>query len=250
MEKDQVFNKYSKYYNLLYSDKNYSAESDYIDKILASHGQNYGKVLELGCGTGGHARFLAQKGYIVHGIEQSSAMVKQATPCQNFSCEQGDICSFRIEEKFNAVIALFHVISYQTTNRKLDAVFDNASKHLVDSGIFVFDFWFTPAVCSKGPEVRVKRMHGDGVEIIRIAEPEIHSAINQVDVKYSIFVRDTNLKTVEIISETHKMRHFSLMEIDLLCEKHGFHRVYAKEMMTSQLPSNNTWGICVVLKKN
>ena len=249
MEKEQVFNKYSKYYNLLYSDKNYSAESDYIDKLLAGYGQSFGKVLELGCGTGGHARFLAQKGYIVHGIEQSRAMVNQALTCDNFSCEQGDICSFSTRERYNVVISLFHVISYQTTNQKLDAVFYNTSKHLVDGGIFVFDFWFTPAVCSKGPEVRVKRMQGEGIEIIRIAEPEIHPALNQIDVKYSIFVRDINLNTVEIINETHNMRHFSLMEIDLLCDKHGFHRVYAKEMMTSRLPSNDTWGVCVVLKK-
>ena len=45
------------------------------------------------------------------------------------------------------------------------------------------------------------------------------------------------------------MRHFNLLEIDILSDVHGFERVQAEEFLTGNLPSEKTWGVCVVLRK-
>ena len=60
------FNAYGSYYDLLYRDKDYSAEADYIAKLLARYGESSGaELLEFGSGTGKHGRLLAERGYRV-----------------------------------------------------------------------------------------------------------------------------------------------------------------------------------------
>ena len=73
------FDAYSRYYDLLYRDKDYAAEVDYIDRLLQRHGVSGKDLLEFGSGTGKHGRLLAERGYRVTGIERSAEMVAQAT---------------------------------------------------------------------------------------------------------------------------------------------------------------------------
>jgi SAM-dependent methyltransferase len=245
-----VFNAYSRYYDLLYRDKDYPGEAAYIASLLARHGIVRGDLLELGSGTGKHGRLLAKKGYVVHGIERSTEMVTQAEMVPGFTCEQGDIRLVQMKRTYSAVLSLFHVISYLTDNASLRAVFERAAEHLAPGGLFVFDFWYSPAVYAQRPAVRVKRMADSQLEIVRIAEPAIHSNLNRVDVNYTIYARDLVSEITQTLTETHEMRHFSLPELDLLAEASGFSRIGSEEFLTAQIPSEATWGVCVILQKN
>jgi SAM-dependent methyltransferase len=244
-----VFDAYGRYYDLLYRDKDYAAEVAYIDDLLKRHDLTGVELLEFGSGTGRHGRLLAQRGYKVTGIERSAAMVAQATAVPGFVCQEGDIGRVRLGRTFDAVLALFHVVSYQVSNAAVQAVFARAAEHLVPGGLFVFDVWYSPAVYAQRPEVRIKRMAGDGVEITRLAEPLCLPNDNRIDVNYSLFVRDTLIGRVETLAETHPMRHFSLPEIDLLAEVAGFERLGAEEFLTGATPGDATWGLCVVLRR-
>lgn len=244
-----VFNAYSRYYDLLYQDKDYASEADYIQTLLARYGINQGDLLELGSGTGKHGCLLVDKGYCVHGIERSADMVAQAEKKAGFTCQLGDICTVKMGRTYDAVISLFHVISYQTSNDNLNAVFARAAKHLNQHGLFVFDFWYSPAVYAQRPSVRVKRMANDKAEITRIAEPTLRTNENQVDVRYSIYARDLASGQVQTLTENHPMRHFSLPEIDLLAATHGFERIAAEEFLTVNPAGEDTWGVCVILQK-
>lgn len=248
MSKD-VFNAYSRYYDLIYCDKDYAGEVDYIKRLLKRQGIAQGSLLEFGSGTGKHGRLLAEAGYQVHGIERSAEMVAMAEQGNGFTCETGDICVVQLARYFDAVLSLFHVISYQATNASLHAVFARAAEHLDLGGLFLFDFWYTPAVYSQRPSVRVKRMADESVEIVRLAEPVIHANENRVDVHYTIFATDRSTGTVQTLQETHPMRHFTLPELDLLAEVHGFARIDAEEFLTGNEPGESTWGVCVTLKR-
>lgn len=245
-----LFDAYSRYYNLLYLDKDYAAEVDYLDRLLQRHGIGGKDLLEFGSGTGKHGRLLAERGYRVLGIERSAEMVAQTIPSNGFTCQQGDICTVRLGRSFDAVLSLFHVISYQTTNDAIKEVFARAAEHLRPGGLFVFDVWYSPAVHAQRPTVRIKRLEGEGVRITRIAEPKIHCNENQVDVNYSIFAEDLATGTVQTLTETHPMRHFSLPELSLLADMTGFERLAAEGFLTGAPPSEDTWGLCLVLKKS
>jgi SAM-dependent methyltransferase len=250
MASPAVFDAYSRYYDLLYRDKDYAAEAGYIQSLLARHGAAGGDLLEFGSGTGRHGRLLAQQGYRVHGIERSEAMVARADQGHGFTCQAGDIRTTRMQRTYDAVLSLFHVVSYQTANGDVQAVFARAGEHLAGGGLFLFDFWYSPAVYAQRPSVRVKRMADDHVEITRIAEPASCPNENRVDVHYTIYARDRASGAVQTLTEVHPMRHFSLPELDLLAAASGFHRIAAEEFLTGRPPGEDTWGVCVVLRKN
>ena len=63
-----------------------------------------------------------------------------------------------IGQKFDAIVFLFHVMSYQVTNKMLNEVFSNVFKHLNDGGLFIFDFWYGPAVLTDPPKKKAARL--------------------------------------------------------------------------------------------
>lgn len=243
------FNLYSKYYDLLYKNKDYNAEVNYISDCIKKNSSNTKTIIEFGSGTGGHGLILQKIGYDIYGLERSRQMVEEAM-IHGFPCEQADITDFKIDRKFDAVISLFHVISYINDNASLEKVFKNASKCLNPNGLFIFDVWYTPSVFHQKPETRIKRAENDEVSIIRIAEPEIHVNKNVVDVNYSILVKDKKTNEWVELNEKHPMRHFSIPEIEALASFSGFKLIKTEEFLTGNQPSENTWGVNFILKKN
>ena len=243
-----VFDAYGRYYDLLYRDKDYDAETEYVARLLKAHVEG-GELLEFGSGTGRHGRLLAERGYRVMGVERSVEMIARAEQTPGFSCIQGDICKLHLDRTFDAVLSLFHVVSYQTSNASVRAVFDRAAMHLAPGGAFIFDVWYTPAVCAQRPATRVKRMSDERVDIIRIAEPRVYPNENRVDVHYTIMVKDRASERAQEVTEIHPMRHFSLPELDLLAEQSGFERVVAESFLSGSPPGTDTWGVCLVMRK-
>ena len=242
------FSLYTKYYDLLNSEKKYDEECNYIEKLLNENFNNPKSILEFGSGTGIHGLNLLNKGYDVYGIENSPEMVEIAKK-NGYECQVDDIEKFSLNKKFDSIIALFHVVSYLNTNEKLINTFKNAHKHLNIGGCFIFDVWYTPAVNYLKPSPRLRKISNDNYNIVRIAEPEILENQNVVNVDYEIIVEDKKSNKFDVIKERHPMRHFSIQEIKLLAIIAGFEFVRAEEFMSSEIPSKNTWGVCFILKK-
>lgn len=249
MSGSKVFNVYSHYYDLLYQDKDYTAEVDYLDHLLQKHNVPGRNILEFGSGTGKHAQLFVAKGYTVHGVERSKEMVAQSATCKGFTCEVGDVCKVHLNRTYDAVLSLFHVVSYQISNKSVKDLFARAEEHLEKGGLFVFDVWYSPAVYNQKPGHRIKHMANESVEISRVAEPVIYSDQNRVDVNYTIDAKELNTGQHTTVKECHSMRHFSLPELGLVAEANGFEWITAEEFLTGCEPSEDTWGVCVVLRK-
>jgi SAM-dependent methyltransferase len=252
------FQKYSAYYDLLYRDKDYAAEANYVARTVRSVNPGTRSILEFGSGTGRHGRLLAARGFNVHGIERSSHMVSMAhaTPTPpvpaaggSFTCEVGDVRSINLGKTFDAVIALFHVVSYQTTNEDLQAVFRAAARHLQVGGVFLFDVWHGPAVFMIQPKDRVKKVADDCFEVARTARPVLDSNRSTVKVTYDMECRDRQSGDVVRFSEEHLMRYLFPTEIDLLARGCGMRVMKAEEFCTGRSPSPSTWGVAYLLQK-
>ena len=109
---------------------------------------------------------MAKRGYDVSGIDRSEDMLKiaqeKATEEKlSINFKQEDIRTFNFNQKFDAVVAMFAVMGYQTTNEDVEATIRSVRKHLEPGGLFIFDVWFGPAVINERPSERVKFLdHG------------------------------------------------------------------------------------------
>lgn len=246
---NSIFNAYSTYYDLLYRDKDYAAESKFIAEILESHlGTKNGSILELGCGTGIHAEHLSNMGFDVTGVDLSAKMIDVARSRTSkklnakLGFEIGDVRSARLNSKFDSIISLFHVASYQTSNIDILSMFETASLHLKDGGIFIFDCWYGPAVLRNLPELRVKRINSELISILRIAEPTIFPNENIVKVNYTVQVKSTDGKCSEEFLESHNMRYFFSPEIEYYLQKSGMRLINRVEWLTGRPTGLDTWG--------
>ncbi len=246
-----VFHNYARYYDLLYRDKDYLRETQFTRQLIQTYAPTAQSILDLGCGTGSHAFFLAKEGYQVHGIDISREMLHQATDrCSNLppdvlaqlSFSHGDIRQVRLNQTFDVVLSLFHVISYQSTNEDLLAAFQTVKQHLKPGGIFIFDVWYGPAVLSDRPTIRVKRLEDDEICVTRIAEPVMYPNDNWVDVNYQIFIYDKSSGSVEEVQESHRMRYLFQPEVNFILAQAGLTLIDSAEWLTNNLPGFNTWG--------
>ena len=252
------FQKYSAFYDLLYRDKDYAAEAAYVAQTIRKAIPHARTILELGSGTGRHGRLLAAMGFDVHGIERSPEMVffaraASCPPCSetdgSFSCEVGDICTAHLGRTFDAVISLFHVMSYQTTNQSLQAAFQVATDHLKPGGLFLFDVWHGPAVLSQGPSERVKEVADERYRVKRTARPELDTNRSTVKVVYQMNCEDLMSGENVQFSEEHLMRYVFPTEVDLLAQNCGLRKVMTEEFLTGEPSSPSTWSVIYGLQR-
>src|SRR4029453_16918639 len=104
----------------------------------------------------------------------------------SFTCGVGDICTTSLGRTFDAIISLFHFMSYQTTNQALRAVFQVVAAHLAPSGLFMFDVWHGPAVLSQGPSERVKEVVDERYRVKRTPHPQLDTNRSTVKVIYQM----------------------------------------------------------------
>ena len=252
-----VFNQYSDYYDLLYKDKDYSAESSYIIYLIKKYGNNGNAIFEMGSGTGRHAQLLAKQGYNVHGLDLSEQMVGYARKSldnhtkaqEKITFDVGDMRSVRLDKTFDTVLSLFHVMSYQISNKDLENALTTAAFHLKKGGLFIFDFWYGDAVLKQHPLVKIKRVEDDNYKITRIAEPIHDQKNNKVDVGFTLYVHDKKNDKIIELQEKHTMRYFFETEIVRLMYKTGFEVLAVEEWLTGKKPSDSSWGVCLVGRK-
>ena len=251
------FGLYSEYYDLIYNDKDYSAESDYISDLISENKPSAASILELGCGTGMHATALSKKGFSITGVDISQKMIDLASQrkesldksiANRLSFQVGDARTFRSDVKFDVAISLFHVFSYQSSNFDLQAAFETAAMNLNPGGILIFDYWFGPGVLSQVPEVRIKRLENEKCKVLRIAEPELFPTENAVVVNYWMLIDSLLKKESARFNESHKMRYLFAPEIEFLSDIH-FHKGQHFAWMTKRKPGFSDWAAVSILER-
>lgn len=248
-----VFGDYSKYYNLLYKNKDYSKETEYIINFIKEFRPDAKTILDLGCGTGKHDEFLLKKGYCICGVDISEKMLNEAKKLshgEDLYFLQGDIRNLDLGKTFDVVVSLFHVISYQVSNDDLKNTFETAYSHLKNGGIFIFDCWYGPAVLTDRPITRVKRLEDEEIKILRIAEPVMYPNKNLVDVNYEIIIENKQTRQYKILNETHTMRYLFKPEIEIYMENANLKLIKCEEWLTGREAGFDTWGVTFIGQKN
>jgi SAM-dependent methyltransferase len=249
-----VFDAYAAYYDLLYKDKDYRQETDYVHQLINRHALNAKSILDLGCGTGKHAAQFAALGYEVAGVDISAKMIKIARHNHadlGIEFHNADIRDVRLGERFDVVVALFHVICYQTEDKDLLNVFETASTHLKKGGLLIFDCWYGPGVINDPPVVRVKKMNNEKIEVERTAEPSLYQDRKIVNVDYKVRIKEKNDQSEHFINEKHKMRYLFKGEVEVMAAQKNLEIIASHEWMKFEnLDSQTCWNVAFVLRSN
>jgi SAM-dependent methyltransferase len=132
------------YYDAIHSYKNYEGEVARLNEILHHECPRAKSVLDVGCGTGEHARRLSRR-FRVQGIDVEPAFIEAArrkVPTGRF--EVADMRHFEMERDQDAIVCLFSSIAYLTDPADVIRALRCFAAHLSPSGIVVVEPWFTP----------------------------------------------------------------------------------------------------------
>ena len=239
---------YSEMYNELYSEKPYREEVDFIIGLTEEFGLEFFNVLDLGCGTGGHAKIFIEKGKEVTGVERSKEMINNSFSHLKFHIENADILDYRPQLKFDLIVSLFHVVSYVKSLSDLLKLFRNVSAGLVEDGLFIFDAWYTPAVLSIGPSSRINTKEKGRFRLERVSYPVNRTEESCVEVNFETRIFK-NEDLVETITESHEMRHYSIPELKFIASLTDLELVEARELLTNNVPSQETWAVLFTFRK-
>ena len=250
MKADTSFNDYADYYDLIYKDKDYRKEVDFIENIFEiGNTHKPKKILEVGCGTGSYTKILLERGYEVTAVDISKDMLKIAG--EKCACKfiKGDIRDITINERFDTCIAMFAVMGYITSNSDIIKALNNIHKHLKPNGIFIFDVWNGLAVMRLLPEQRMKEVENDKIKIVRVAIPNLRAFDHICEVNYKLLILNKAESTVNEINEKHVVRFYFPQEIKYYLENAGFEVLKICPFLDlNGKVDENVWNIAVIAR--
>ncbi len=250
------YGKFASVYDVLYSDKSYKAEAQFIDDCFHRHGNpQITKILELACGTGSHALELERKGYEIIATDYSKEMIKCAKQKANLIKSKID---FRLqdmrsinlpEHSFDAIICLFDSIGYITSNKDLNKTFSGIFDYLRLDGLFIFEFWHAAAMLRHYEPIRIRYQKNDCGNVLRISKTELDYLNQTASVHYTIYELLNN-GTFTTHNEIHKSRFFLIQEIANFLFTNGLTPIkFFDGFSFNEKISDNTWHIVGVAQK-
>jgi len=214
---------YAAAYDAMYEEKDYVGECDQLQWGFKEFGTiPTNSVLDLGCGTGKHSWELAKRGYQVTGVDQSADMLAVAKNQKLGQASgtkptftQGDAINFDLKQEFDAVVMMFAVISYLSTNDALILGLKNISRHLKPGGLFMADFWYGPGVLMDNPTQRSHVRTIGETRVKRKVTPKLNLVENTCLLNYEVTTTDEK-EASHTVFEEHTMRYFFGPELRLM----------------------------------
>ncbi len=246
---------FARYYDLLYSDKDYAGEADLIDRILREESRPPAKtLLDAGCGTAGHAVLLAKKGYRVVGIDRMGSMLRIAREKATrervaVDFREADLRSLELGMTCDAAISMFAVLSFQLENEALQSSLRSIRRHLTPRGLFICDMWHGAAVLTEGLQNRLKTIERDGVRLLRFATPRMDAIRQTATVDHHLIVTTSDGKVEAEVRESQTVRFVFAMEMAHHLEASGFDLVRFFDFPRyDDPPTDHSWNLGVVAR--
>lgn len=235
-----LYNQLAKYYDKVYSSKDYKSESEKIHSLIKKLKKTNGKeMLDVACGTGNHIQYL-RKHYSITGIDLEKEMLRVAKKkIQGIKFLQGDMRTFDLNKQFDVIVCLFAAIAHLTNKIQLNKAIRNFSKHLKVGGILLFDAFITPDSFIPNLVHAVYRDEPD-LKIYRVNVTKRNGNIAIID--FHVLVADP--KGVKYITENHKLAMYEHKDFLDIMEKEG---LKSSHKMKDSLITNR--GLYIGIKK-
>ena len=189
-------------YDLLYAGrgKNFAAEADAVTRVVRDRRPQARSVLDVACGTGEHLRRLAAAFPEVVGLELSPAMCTVAeAKLPSGVVHAGDMRSFALGRRFDAVCILTGTIGYARDVDELCVTVRAMASHLVPGGVLVIDPWWSPDTFLDG-HVAHDMVRDDTRTVVRVSHSARHGPATRHEAHY-------------VVADGDGIRHFSHVQM-------------------------------------
>ena len=210
---------YANSYDQIHANKNYTEETSrlvrFIDKNYSE--RDLVKILDFGCGTGGHLQSLAKTGRELSGFDISVDMLdiaKQKTTGINFTDNLEDL-----DSDFDLVYSLFDVINYQVSNDNLKIFLNGVSSRLRPGGYFICDGWNLDGVRLDPPKVTSRDFMVQEEKITRRVQPSFEDNFRVSNLIIDLIKEG---ESEPFLTEDHHIRAYSPSELADFLHEAGF----------------------------
>lgn len=242
------------YYDMFFLKDNVCDEVKYVLNMINKCIEPK-RLLDVGCGTGLHAKEFSKYFTHVLGIDISKDMILYAQEkhqTNNVTYRVADVRKISVNDKYEVVTALSHVIGYQITNSDVEKMLLGVNNALEKGGIFVFNFYNEPQILTGKLNARTKVVENDSIKISRFSNATLDVIENVLLLDYYYFIEEKKESTIIPIEIHEKMRYFSLKEMAYYLEKMGFEIInafdwnYDKNQVNENISS---WNVGIIAKK-
>lgn len=192
----ELYNQLSKYLDASYRrTKNYQQE---VDFILRRVGNTPGRkiLIDVACGTGGHAELLSKAGFEVYAVDLSSAMLrllKRNLP--HAKVFKQDMRNLQTPVQADLLICMYNSINYNYSYTELSATLQRFFDHLKPGGVLIFDTAFMKHTWKPGA-FSVETLTTPEFDLARVNKSFKKRSFGIVDIVY-IIIEKGRKKIVE-----------------------------------------------------
>lgn len=233
MSQPLIYANNGRYYDLVYGWKDYKKETETIKRLITKFKINNGnKLLDIGCGTGEHLKFMSHN-YDCVGLDINPGLLTIASrKNKDINFREGNMVNFKIDMNFDVITCLFSAIGYVRTLDNLEKTLKNLFSHLNLGGVLIIEPWFNKK--SKNFKVNVPFLttfEDKDVKIARLSMAKIKDDLSIMDTHYLVAENGGDVKH---FSEEHVLGLFEKDDILKIMKKVGFSPMFLDKGLSEE----------------
>jgi SAM-dependent methyltransferase len=215
----------AKYYDRIYSFKDYKQESSKIESTIKRLRPEARSLLDVGCGAGGHLQYLT-KHFNVEGLDISEDLATEAEKrLPGIIIHKADMINFQLHRKFDVVLCLFSSIGYVRTKANLNKTVRSMADHLNPGGVVIIEPWFTEESWMP-KDVHASYVDDSDLKVARISVARKQGRLSVIEMHYLIGTSQgvahyKEMHKLALFSKNEMMKAFGKAKLHCQCQEEG-----------------------------